>query len=80
MESEALAPAGAERPNSCLFGDWSVEMSDITIELYPKHGEVEWVLNMLSDVGVIEHCDRQMTVSLGPRRPFADQLTSRPRR
>ena len=38
-------------------------MSDYRIELVPKRGELERVVDMLTDVGVIEHCDRKLTIA-----------------
>ncbi len=57
-----------------------VEMADYTIELRPKRGQVELVLNMLSDVGVTEHCDGQLTVAQATCERLTDQSTPPSRR
>ena len=38
-------------------------MSEYKIELIPKRGELERVVDMLTDVGVIEHCDTKLTIA-----------------
>ncbi|MBK8331825.1 MAG: hypothetical protein IPL07_05440 [Acidimicrobiaceae bacterium] len=55
-------------------------MADYTIELRPKRGQVELVLNMLSDVGVTEHCDGQLTVAQATCERLTDQSTPPSRR
>ena len=38
-------------------------MLEYTIELRPKRGELERVVDMLTDVGVIEFCHKKLTVA-----------------